>query len=204
MTPPPPYDGLNALVERIERAVPDRPLDQVLAAVAMAEQLESLGDDVINHFVGVARQAGHSWAEIGTSLGVSRQAAQQRAAGRGRFQQAKMGGDGIREKGAPFAAWRLTDSQDIDVQVEPGNAWQRLVSLDGHSVPQLIAASRKADPRRWFKRLSEDLDEVYKELGVELGPSSVAVLADSAGRQAERVVDVTIAKRKHAWRHNNG
>lgn len=44
---------------------------------------------------------------------------------------------------------------------------------------------------------------VGKEMGATLGSAVVAVLIDSAGRRATREVEVTVAKRKHAWRHNN-
>lgn len=192
-------EQLAPLVQRVEDAAPGRVLDQVTAAVCVGEELNRLGDVLINFFVEAARTAGHSWAEIGTSLGVSRQAAQQRL---GRFQQVPMDTDGIRQKGSPFVVWHLTDSEEIEVQVEPGGAWHRLQSLDGFSVPQLIDASRKTDPKKWFKRMAEDLDEVYKELGAALGPTANAVLVDSAGRSVSREVDVTIAKRKAVWQHN--
>lgn len=192
---------LRPLVQRVEDAAPGHVLDQVTAAVSVGAELNRLGDALINVFVDAARQAGHSWTEIGTSLGVSRQAAQQRL---GRFQRVSFDPKGGgRTKASPFAVWHLNDSSEIEVQVELGNAWQHLESLDGFTVQQLVGAARKADPRRWFKRLAEDLDEVYKELGAELGATATAVLVDSAGRRATREVDVTIAKRKAAWRHNN-
>ena len=192
-------EQLDPYVKRVEEAAPGRVLDQITAATSVASELTRLGDILVNLFVEQARSEGYSWAEIGTSLGVTRQAAQQRL---GRFQQVPMK-DGMREKGSPFAAWRMGDSGGIEVQVEPDHAWQGLVSLDGHSAEDLVAAARKADPRRWFKRLSEDLDEVYKELGASLGATGSAVLVDSARRQAEREVEITIAKREAAWRYNN-
>lgn len=199
MTPSELTDKLKPHIHTVEEAAPDRPLDQITHAVAVAAELERLGDVLINVFVEAARSAGHSWSEIGTSLGVSRQAAQQRL---GRFQQALMATDGMREKGSPFAVLHLNDASEIEVQVEPGNASHRLVSLDGFAAQQLIEAAKQADPRRWFKRLAEDLDEVYKELGAQLGATATAVMLDAAGRQVTREVDVTIAKRKTAWRHN--
>ena len=186
------------LIKQVEEAAPGSVLDQITAAVEVADQQSRLGEFLINVFVEQARTQGHSWAEIGTSLGVSRQAAQQRL---GRFQQVPLK-DGTRQKPSPFAAWRQVESGEIEVQVESGAAWQRLVSLDGHSTDELIAASRRADARRWFKRLSEDLDEVYKELGATLGATATAVLLDAAGRQVEREVDVTVAKRTAAWHYN--
>lgn len=198
MTPEELKEQLDPYVKRVEEAAPGRVLDQITAATSVASELTRLGDFLINLFVEQARSEGYSWAEIGTSLGVTRQAAQQRL---GRFQQVPMK-DGIREKGSPFAAWREAGAEGIEVQVEPGSAWQGLVSLDGHSVLDLVAAARKADPRRWFKRLSEDLDEVYKELDADLGATATAVLVDAAGRNATRDVDVTFAKRKAALLHN--
>src|SRR5688572_24935464 len=126
MTPSLITETLDGLVERVEAGLPGRVLDQLTTAVSVSQRLGQLGDQLVDHFVELARNEGHSWSEIGTSLGVSRQAAQQRV---GRFQQAPMGADGIREKGSPFAVWHLNDSSEIEVQVEPGNAWHGLVSL---------------------------------------------------------------------------
>lgn len=194
------HERLLPLVKRVEEAAPSNVLDQITAAVSVGAELNRLGDVLINVFVDAARTEGHSWAEIGTSLGVSRQAAQQRL---GRFQQVPLSAeDGLRQKGSPFAAWRLTDDKAIEVQVDTGNAWQRLVSLDGHPVGIWIAAAKRADGRRWFKRLSEDIDEVCKEMGTPLAQTMTAGLADASGRESERTVDVTIAKRQAAWRHN--
>ena len=52
-------------------------LERVRAAVDVAEELGSLGDQVVTHFVEAARDAGCSWSQIGAQLGVSKQAVQQ-------------------------------------------------------------------------------------------------------------------------------
>ena len=52
-------------------------LDRVRAAVVMADDLGTLGDQVVSHFVEAARGSGCSWSQIGAQLGVSKQAAQQ-------------------------------------------------------------------------------------------------------------------------------
>jgi hypothetical protein len=58
---------------------PDRePLDLLTDAVICSGRLGELGDDLVDHFVQGARQAGASWAEIGQAIGVSKQAAQKR------------------------------------------------------------------------------------------------------------------------------
>ncbi len=53
-------------------------LDHVSAAVRIAEHLGELADHLIGHFVDQARRSGASWTEIGTSMGVTKQAAQKR------------------------------------------------------------------------------------------------------------------------------
>ncbi|MGD0554562.1 MAG: Clp protease N-terminal domain-containing protein [Streptosporangiaceae bacterium] len=56
----------------------DTPLDQVSAAVQLADHLGEVSDHLIGHFVDQARKSGASWTEIGQSIGVTKQAAQKR------------------------------------------------------------------------------------------------------------------------------
>lgn len=68
---------VDDLIARIDR--PDgEPLDLLTDAVFLSGQLGELADDVVDHFVKKAREAGASWAEVGRSIGVSKQAAQKR------------------------------------------------------------------------------------------------------------------------------
>ena len=53
-------------------------LARLSAAAVAGEQLGELSDHLIGHFVDQARRAGASWTEIGRSMGVTKQAAQQR------------------------------------------------------------------------------------------------------------------------------
>jgi hypothetical protein len=53
-------------------------LDHVSAAMRVSEHLGEVADHLIGHFVDQARKAGASWAEIGQSMGVTKQAAQKR------------------------------------------------------------------------------------------------------------------------------
>lgn len=69
----PPVEHLIAAVDASDLDE----LERVGVAVAMADELGSLGDEVVDHYVTAARQAGCSWAQIGTRIGVSKQAAQQ-------------------------------------------------------------------------------------------------------------------------------
>jgi hypothetical protein len=68
--------SLAQLVAAVASSEPSD-LDRVRAAVEAADELGSLGDRVVTHFVESARAAGCSWSQIGAQLGVSKQAAQQ-------------------------------------------------------------------------------------------------------------------------------
>jgi len=68
---------LDTLIRDVKHSSDD-PLAQLESASRTAAELDDLGDALLNHFVDVCRRSGHSWAQIGEHLGVSRQAAQQR------------------------------------------------------------------------------------------------------------------------------
>jgi hypothetical protein len=70
---------LTELIQQVEALTPDgAPLDRLAAATQVADEVEELSDHLVGHFVDVARDSGASWSQIGTNLGVSKQAAQQR------------------------------------------------------------------------------------------------------------------------------
>ena len=70
---------LASLLEAVESERADAdPLERLTAAVTLAERVRGSADELVDHFVQAARAAGCSWAEIGRTLGVSKQAAQQR------------------------------------------------------------------------------------------------------------------------------
>ncbi|NMO02507.1 ATP-dependent Clp protease ATP-binding subunit [Gordonia sp. TBRC 11910] len=71
---------LGDLIETIGK-VHDDPLEQLTDAVLAGEHLGEIADALIGHFVDQARRAGASWTAIGTSMGVSKQAAQKRFVG---------------------------------------------------------------------------------------------------------------------------
>jgi hypothetical protein len=73
-------DLINAVVNE---SVDDRPLTRLRTAAALARSVNETTDAALGYFVDQARRAGHSWSEIGESLGVSKQAAQQRQSARG-------------------------------------------------------------------------------------------------------------------------
>jgi hypothetical protein len=74
-----PAPSLHELIQLVETETEEStPLGRVRAASGLAGQLAEVGDAAVGHFVGQARDAGHSWSQIGDALGVSKQAAQQK------------------------------------------------------------------------------------------------------------------------------
>jgi len=74
-----PPISLDNLVSFVRAMNPDGgPLDNLADAMAAAGQLEVQSDALIGYFVDQARRSGASWSQIGASMGVSKQAAQQR------------------------------------------------------------------------------------------------------------------------------
>ncbi|MBB5914259.1 hypothetical protein BJY24_003126 [Nocardia transvalensis] len=69
---------LDDLIEGIKKARPDNALEQLSDAVVVGGHLGEVADHLIGHFVDQARRSGASWTDIGSSMGVSKQAAQKR------------------------------------------------------------------------------------------------------------------------------
>jgi hypothetical protein len=77
-TPEIPF-GLDDLIKVVQSLTPEAdPLAHLSDAVLLSDRLGELGDHLVGHFVDQARHAGASWSAIGSSLGVSKQAAQKR------------------------------------------------------------------------------------------------------------------------------
>lgn len=73
---PVPLDNLITYVHALH---PDgEALDRLSDAVAVSARLDEQSDALIGHFVDQARRSGASWSQIGTNMGVSKQAAQKR------------------------------------------------------------------------------------------------------------------------------
>src|SRR6201999_2377029 len=70
------------LTDLIANIDDDLPATAALAKVAEAHSrshtLAALGDQLVSHYVAIARDEGASWSEIGDAIGVSKQAVQQR------------------------------------------------------------------------------------------------------------------------------
>ncbi len=70
---------LDDLITHVIDLHPDGdPLDHLSDAVETSSHLGEVADHLIGHFVDQARRSGASWTEIGTSMGVSKQAVQKR------------------------------------------------------------------------------------------------------------------------------
>ncbi len=69
---------LDELIDAITKVHSD-PLERLTDAVLAAEHMGDVADHLVGHFVDQARRSGASWTAIGRSMGVTKQAAQQRS-----------------------------------------------------------------------------------------------------------------------------
>jgi len=75
----PTLEELIRLVEDISRDAD--PLQSLTDAVIVSGRITDLADELVGHFVEIARETGATWAEIGDCMGVSKQAVQKRFRG---------------------------------------------------------------------------------------------------------------------------
>jgi ATP-dependent Clp protease ATP-binding subunit ClpA len=73
---PVPLDNLIAYVKALHPE--GGPLDNVSDAFTVSTQLDEHSDALIGYFVDQARRSGLSWSQIGSAMGVTKQAAQKR------------------------------------------------------------------------------------------------------------------------------
>jgi hypothetical protein len=70
---------LTDLIKQLDDDKPEvDPLAKISEAQLRSHTLADLGDQLVGHYVALARAAGASWQQIGEAIGVSKQAAQQR------------------------------------------------------------------------------------------------------------------------------
>ena len=70
---------LTELVEALDNDIPGSDaLAKISEAQVRARTLTDIGDQLVGHYVAIARAAGASWQQIGEAIGVSKQAAQQK------------------------------------------------------------------------------------------------------------------------------
>ena len=95
------------------------PLDNLSDAVTVAAQLGEQADSLIGHFVDQARRSGATWSQIGASMGVTKQAAQQRFVPRGPVKMPQVPGDfsrfTLRARNVLAAAEDLAQAADVAV-----------------------------------------------------------------------------------------
>jgi ATP-dependent Clp protease ATP-binding subunit ClpA len=71
--------SLDQLISYVKTMSPEGgPLENLSDAVGVGADLAEQADALIGHFVDQARRSGASWSQIGSSMGVSKQAAQKR------------------------------------------------------------------------------------------------------------------------------
>lgn len=71
--------SVGELIAKLDADLPEaNPLAKISEALLRSRTLVALGDQLVGHYVSLARQEGASWTEIGDAIGVSKQAAQQR------------------------------------------------------------------------------------------------------------------------------
>jgi hypothetical protein len=183
---------LDALIAFVKAQHPGGgPLDNLSDAVAVSTQLGEQSDHLIGHFVDQARRSGASWSQIGTSMGVSKQAAQQRFVPRGAPREPFAPGDFSRftqrarstliaaeERARAVGAAEITaDHLAVGVLAEPDGLAARAIHDLGVSDEQLRAAfpgpagpAAPAEPAA-----PESSDEP-----IPLGPSAVQTLKAAA------------------------
>ena len=170
------------------------PLDNLSDAVTVSAQLSEQADSLIGHFVDQARRSGASWSQIGASMGVTKQAAQQRFVPRGPVKDTAGFGDfsrfTTRARNVLAAAEDLAHAADagaissehlaVGLMAEPeGIAAQAIIAL-GVSPGQLRSAFGAPDLAQTGNAPADGAPAAAR---VPFGPDAVATL-QGALRQA--------------------
>ena len=186
---------LDALIAFVKAQHPGGgPLDNLSDAVAVSTQLGEQSDHLIGHFVDQARRSGASWSQIGTSMGVSKQAAQQRFVPRGAPKEPFAPGDFSRytqrarstliaaeERARAVDAAEITaDHLAVGLLAEPDGLAARAIHDLGVSDEQLRAAfPGPAEPAAPAEPADPAAPEGSDE-PIPLGPSAVQTLKAAA------------------------
>ena len=186
---------LDALIAFVKAQHPGGgPLDNLSDAVAVSTQLGEQSDHLIGHFVDQARRSGASWSQIGTSMGVSKQAAQQRFVPRGAPKEPFAPGDFSRytqrarstliaaeERARAVGAAEITaDHLAVGLLAEPDGLAARAIHDLGVSDEQLRAAfPAPAGPAAPAEPAEPAAPEGSDE-PIPLGPSAVQTLKAAA------------------------
>jgi hypothetical protein len=166
-------------------------LDNLSDAMAVAQHLGEQADSLIGHFVDQARRSGASWSQIGTSMGVSKQAAQQRFVPRGdpatgpwapgdfsRFTQRARAVLAAAEDHARAADSAVIGSDHLALGLfaEPGGLAAKAIDALGVTEPQVraaLGAPAEAAPAQAQPAAAEPAAEASR---IPLGPGATASL----------------------------
>ena len=150
---------LEDLVDHIEQRNPDgRPLDLLADSVLVSGQLNELADELIGYFVDMSRTAGASWADVGQSIGVTKQAAQKRF-----VRPSPRRARGLFTRFAPEARRVVVEAQETAVETgsaeigtahillavmgDEGGVGPRIISACGVTPTQVAERAREAIPQ---------------------------------------------------------
>ena len=184
--------SLDTLITYVKAQRPAAsPLDNLSDAVAVSAGLIEQADSLIGHFVDQARRSGASWSQIGASMGVSKQAAQQRFVPRGPAGGERGFGDfsrfTLRARAVLTVAEDLALAADVAVigpqhlaaalLAEPDGIAARAMGALGVSGGQLRSAFGLPDPAGAPSAPAAEPAEDGPAAGrVPFGPAAVATL----------------------------
>jgi hypothetical protein len=183
--------SLDTLITYVKVLRPSgSPLDNLSDAVTVSTQLSERADSLIGHFVDQARRSGASWSQIGASMGVTKQAAQQRFVPRGPVKDTAGFGDfsrfTTRARSVLAAAEDLARAADVAVIGSDHLAAGLMAEPDGLAAKAIVALGVSAGQLRAAFGLPEAAPAAEAATSAErvpLGPGAAATL-HGALRQA--------------------
>jgi hypothetical protein len=183
--------SLDTLITCVKAQRPSgSPLDELADAVTVSTQLTEQADSLIGHFVDQARRSGASWSQIGASMGVTKQAAQQRFVPRGPVKDTAGFGDfsrfTMRASSVLAAAEDLARAVELAVIGSDHLAAGLVAEPDGLAAKAIVALGVGAGQLRAAFGLPEAAPAAEGDTSAErvpLGPGAVATLK-GARRQA--------------------
>src|ERR1700756_1175857 len=142
---------LDNLIKYVQTLHPDgSPLDRVMDAFSVSATLNEESDALLGHFVDQARRSGATWNQIGTAMGVTKQAAQKRFVP-GKFGDFSRFTD--RARNTMAAARLLAGDSDVSAAdlgsaslLEPMGIAAKMVGRAGLTPDQVYAALGTAAP----------------------------------------------------------
>ncbi len=110
---------------------------------------------------------------------------------------------GVYPKKSPFAAvrWQPAQNDNGQPEVQVGEEWFKLVSLNDLPVAQILAFSRETYANKWQKRFEEDLVELLSRMGHTPGDTVTLVVQSltSTETQVLENIPMTEANRQTIW-----